>query len=58
MKNTTLYDKILHFVVKHYVLWYFVVLSWSICDSLWHICETLWYICSIFVVFFAMGINN
>ena len=62
LKNTTLCGKILHFVVKHSVLWYnitFFVVQYYI---LWYnitVYSTfvvyLWYICDIFVVFFAMG---
>ena len=65
MKNTTLCDKILHFVVKHFfcgtishfcgTLFYFFDTLWYICCTMWYICGTLRYICCIFVVHFAMG---
>ena len=62
LKNTTLCGKILHFVVKHSVLWYNITFLWYNITFLWYsitFCSTfvvyLWYICDIFVVFFAMG---
>ena len=51
LKNTTLCGKILHFVVKHSVLWYNI----TFCSTF---VVYLWYICDIFVVFFAMGNYN
>ena len=63
MKSTTLCGKILHFVVKHSVLWYNITFLWYNITFLWYnitFCSTfvvyLWYICDIFVVFFAMGV--
>ena len=55
LKNTTLCSKILHFVVKHSVLWYNITFLWyniTFCSTF---VVYLWYICDIFVVFFAMG---
>ena len=55
LKNTTLCGKILHFVVKHSVLWYNITFLWyniTFCSTF---VVYLWYICDIFVVFFAMG---
>ena len=54
LKNTTLCGKILHFVVKHSVLWYNITFLWyniTFCSTF---VVYLWYICDIFVVFFAM----
>ena len=61
LKNTTLCDKILHFVVKHSVLWYNITFLWyniTFCGTISQFIVHLWYICDIFVVFFAMGCNK
>ena len=59
LRNTTLCGKMLHFVVKHSVLWYNITFCSTFVVYLWYICGIfvvyLWYICDIFVVFFAMG---
>ena len=55
LKNTTLCGKILHYVVKHSVLWYNITFLWydiTFCSTF---VVYLWYICDIFVIFFAMG---
>ena len=69
LKNTKLCGKILHFVVKHSVLWYNITFLWYNITFLWYnitFCGTisqfivlLWYICGIFVIYlwyFCYGI--
>ena len=54
LKNTTLCGKILHFVVKHSVLWYNITFLWyniTFCGTISQFIVLLWYICGIFVIY-------
>ena len=48
MRNTTICGKILHFVVKHSILWYNITFLCYFVVLLLYICDILWYICCIF----------
>ena len=43
LKSTTLCGKILHFVVKHSVLWYNITFLWYNITFLWYNITFLWY---------------